>query len=219
MKNMKSAIIFDFDGVIIDSESIRYKTYKELFLKEYSVELPDKDVIFVGRTPRENMVYFLEMYNLKGNVNELMDKRKELLNNIFSKKENIKPIPGLFGLLKQLQSNEIKLAIASSSSEEYVTPILKYLNLADTFDVVVTGNMVTKGKPDPEIFIKAVDMLNEKRENCVVIEDAISWIVAAKAAGIKVIAITSFFSREELSSADKIVDDLGQIRIQDLQNI
>lgn len=219
MKNMKSAIIFDFDGVIIDSESIRYKTYKELFLKEYSVELPDKDVTFVGRTPSENMVYFLKMYNLKGNVNELMDKRKELLNNVFSKKENIKPIPGLFGLLKQLQSNEIKLAIASSSSEEYVTNILKYLNLADTFDVVVTGDMVTKGKPDPEIFIKVVNMLNEKRESCVVIEDAINGIAAAKAAGIKVIAITSFFSREELSSADKIVDDLGQIRIQDLQNI
>lgn len=216
---MKNAIIFDFDGVIIDSEPIRYETYRELFLKEYSIELPDKDMTFVGRTSGENIASFLKKYNLKGDVNELMDKRNVLLNKAFSKKENIKPLPGVFDLLKHLNSHKIKLAIASNSTKEYVTNILNYLGIDNIFDVILTGDMVNKGKPNPEIFIKVAKMLNEKRKDCMVIEDTLNGILAAKAAGMKVIAITSFFSERELISADKIIDEFSQIRLQDIQNL
>lgn len=216
---MKDAVIFDFDGVIIDSEPIRYETYKKLFLEEYSIALPDKDDVIIGRTHRENIAYFLKKNNLKGNIGKLMDKRNNLLKSAFLKKENIKPFPGLFTLLKQLQLHKIKLAIASSSNKGYIYNILDCLHLADVFDVIVTGDMVAKGKPDPEVFIQAANKLNKKKENCVVIEDSLQGIAAAKAADMKVIAITSSFSREELSSADKVIDDFIQIKIQDIQNI
>lgn len=212
---MKDAVIFDFDGVIVDSEPIRYETYKQLFANEYSVTLDDKDPIIVGRKPEENLAYFLKKYNLEGDVTDLMNKREQLLKKVFSKKEIIKPIHGLFDLLKYLKSCKIKLAIASCSSKEYVDIILTALDLVDVFDVIITGEMISKGKPNPEVYAKAAAKLN-KGDNCVVIEDSPHGIVAAKAAGIKVIAVTTSFSREQLGLADMIVDDLSQIRLEDI---
>jgi HAD superfamily hydrolase (TIGR01509 family) len=217
---VKDTVIFDLDGVIVDSEPIRYETYKQLFRKNYLIELPEKmDSVLVGRTQMKNITYFLNKYNLKGNVEELIRQRAVLLKKAFSKKENIKPLAGLFTLLKNLQLYNFKLAIASSSSREYMNIILNQLHLNDVFNIIVSGDDVSNSKPDPEIFIQAANKLNKKRENCVIIEDSLHGITAEKVANIKVIAITSCFSREQLNSADLIVDDLSQISLQEIQSI
>ncbi len=217
---MKTAVIFDFDGVIVDSEPVRYETYRQLFRNNYSIILPEKmDNKLIGRTQKKNMKYFLDTYNLKGDIEELIQQRAALLKEAFSKKENIKPIPGIFNLLKNLKSHRIKLAIASSSSKEYINNILNHLGLTNVFEVIVTGDIINKSKPDPEIFLLTAKKLNKKKQDCVVIEDTVNGINAAKAACMKVIAITSYFSREKLSSADIVIDKFSQINFWDIQNI
>ncbi|MBW2974301.1 HAD family phosphatase [Candidatus Woesearchaeota archaeon] len=218
---MKNTVIFDLDGVITDSEPLRYATYRKLFRDNYGVNLPEKmDKRMIGKSQKgKKMRALLNRYNLKGDIKELIQKRAVLLDEASSKKENIKPINGLFELLKSLQSHKFKLAIASSSGYSYVTNILDCLGLKDVFEAIVTGEMVDKGKPNPDIFLLAAKKLGKKSKDCVVIEDSYNGIAAAKAANMKVIAITTYFSRKELSSADMFVDDLSQIKLSDIKNI
>jgi len=214
---MKQAIIFDFDGVIIDSEPIRYETYRQLFRDEYSIGLPEKmDDELLGRSQRETLNHFLIKYGLKGDVEELISKRKKALDKKFSKKENIKIMPGLLKLLGVLKKVGFKIAIASSSNKEYIEYILNATKLSGFFEVIVAGDMVSKGKPNPEIFILTAEKLNKNRENCIVIEDSVNGIIAAKAAGMKVIAITSSFNKEQLIKADVIIDRLDEINVLDI---
>ncbi len=216
-KEIKKSIIFDFDGVIINSEPLRYETYKKLFMNEFSVRLPEKmNHSLFGKIQKTTITYFLKKNKLKGDVDELIRKRKDLLKKTFSKKENIKLIPGIFQLLKFLKKNNFRMAVASSSNKDYIENILKILDIHDYFNVIISGDMIKKSKPDPEIFIAAANKLNAKKENCLVIEDSINGILAAKKGGMSVIAITSSFSKEELSLADKVICNLNEIKISDL---
>lgn len=204
---MNRAFIFDFDGVIIDSEHLKYQTYKRLFKEEYSIILPDKDDTIIGRTSKKNINYFLKKYNLQGNLEELIHKRNILLTKTFSKGENIKTLPGFFNFLENLKSSDYKLAIASSANKDYINKTLDYLNLTNVFDIIVSGEMVNKSKPNPEIFIQTAKKLNKRNEDCIVIEDSINGLIAAKSAGMKVIAVSSSFSKKKLRLADLIIEN------------
>lgn len=214
---MKKAVIFDFDGVIVDSEPVRYKTYKQLFRDNYSVDLPKKmGYELFGRNQNENIACFLKRYNLKGDVEKLIGQREKLLKEAFSRKEDIRLIPGLLELLKKLKEGRFKMAIASSSSKEYITGILKLIGILDFFDLIVSSDVAGVSKPNPQIFIVTAERLREKMEDCVVIEDSVNGIIAAKSAGMKTMAITSSFEREQLSQADIVVDRLDEIDVSDM---
>lgn len=215
----RKAVIFDFDGVIIDSERLRYQTYRQLFFEKYSVELPEYDSEIIGRTMKKNLTYFLNKHNLLGDLSELANRRKELLFETFSKEENILPVKGLFKLLKKLKSNNVRMAIASSSNKNFIEKILEHLGIRNFFEIVIGGESVSNSKPHPEIFIECAKQLGCEREDCVVLEDSVNGIYAAKAAEMKVIAITTSLEKEKLNAADKVVDNLNSIYILDLINL
>ena len=210
MKNIK-AIIFDFDGVIVDSEPIRLQTYAQIFLEEFNtkISIPKND--FIGRKPKENLNKLLEMYGLEGDIGVLLNKRKELIFKAFSNEKNIKPIDGLNNILKVSKKSGLKLAIASSSDTAYLNLILSRLNLPIKFDVITSSDNILKGKPDPQIFIVTAEKLGISPKECLVIEDSLNGIEAGKKAGMTVIAITTSINKEKLTTADKIIDSLDEL--------
>lgn len=219
---MIKVVIFDCDGVIIDSEPLRYESYKKLFLKEFDIRLPEKrDISIIGKPQENNIRYYLKKYGLKGNAEELIEKRRYILEEIFDKKGSMRQIDGLHCLVDSLKKNGYKTAVASNSSERYVRNVLGAFGIYGKFDCIVSGDMIKKGKPNPEIFILAAEKLKVKNNECLVLEDTFQGIYAAKKADMKCIAVTSTFSKKALKKegADMVVDSLKEIGMDTLKNL
>jgi beta-phosphoglucomutase len=119
----------------------------------------------------------------------------------------IKPVPGLIAFLEILKSKNIPLAIATSGIQPNIDFMFENIPIKKYFKTVVNSSHIKKGKPDPEIYLKAALLLNVDSKNCLVFEDAAVGIKSAKAAGMKVIAVATTQPKEELAEADEIVDD------------
>jgi len=131
----------------------------------------------------------------------------------------IKPLPGAIELIRSLGQNNIKMAIASSAPMENIHPIIRGLNIEDCFQAIVWGREVTEGKPSPQIFLLAATKLEAEPRNCVVIEDAVAGVAAAKRAGMKCVAVTNSHSKDSLKEADLIVDTLEAVSVSDLAEL
>ena len=130
--------------------------------------------------------------------------------------DNIRPLPGAIELIKSLQEQGIKSAIASSAPLENIEIIIRGLHIEDCFQTIVCGTEVAEGKPSPQIFLLAAEKLGVPAGNCVVIEDAIAGVAAAKRAGMKCVAVTNSHPRNSLKKADLIVGTLESVSIADL---
>jgi len=204
------AFIFDLDGVLADSEPLRYLTYSRLFEDLFDVELPETlPSEIIGHTEDQNFRYFLDMFGLDGNIEELKKQRAPLLMEIVQ--EQLMPAPGLFHLLEQLGSKGIPIGLATNSSRSYTQQILQKFNVQSEFSAIVTGEDVKQGKPAPEIYFKVAQELNAPALQCIVIEDSPKGILAAKQAGMRCIAITTSLKSEKLHGADLIINSLEQI--------
>jgi HAD superfamily hydrolase (TIGR01509 family) len=134
------------------------------------------------------------------------------------KKTKIKPTKGIERFLNDLKVNGIKMGIGTAAMKFKTNAILEELDLKHYFDVIVSAEEVKKGKPDPETYLKAVEMLDLKINECFVIEDAPNGIEAAKAGDIKCIAITTTHEKSELGRADKIIDSFDELIVSELIN-
>ncbi len=185
---MINAIIFDFDGLLADTEPIYFEVFKEL-LSRYDIpyDLPTYLTNNSGKKIKTNMESFIEQYHLPLTIDELVTKEREIENDFFSKHINLKP--GALELLNYLKEHSYKSALATSSFRFKATQILKDNNIYDMFDAYVFAEDVTKGKPDPQVFLTACERLQEDSSNCLVLEDSENGVLAAYNAGIKVICI------------------------------
>lgn len=207
---MIKAVIFDMDGVMIDSEPVHLKLERELF-RELGVEITEEEhMTFVGSSSYYMWEKIKERFNLKESVEELVRRdRKRYLDHVLSTGEII-PVPGIQELVKKLFEREYKLAVASSSPIDVIELVVQKLNLKNFFDVLVSGDYVKKSKPYPDIFLYTAEKLRVKPEECVVIEDSYNGVHAAKSAGMKVIGFVNPNSgNQDLSEADFIVKNLG----------
>ena len=205
---MLQSVIFDLDGVIIDSEHIHNATFKA-YATELGFLVSDEDHDgYVGCTLKQTYGSLKEKYDLKQEIDALVkgyeDRFMALLEDF--KKEG--PIPGVDILIKDLYKNGVPLGLASSSCERYIRAVLELFELDKFFRVVVSGSHVERSKPWPDIFLHAAQMLGTAPENCLVIEDSTNGVKAAKAAGMKCIAFRNPNSgTHDLSPADMIIDD------------
>lgn len=216
---MTNAIIFDLDGLLIDSEIIAYKIYQEI-LQEYGYEFSVKEYAenYSGKTEIKNVTRIIESYHLPLTLEQGIEKVEVLEKGMIAQGVALKA--GEKELLAYLKANGYKTAIATSSITERAMGILKQHGIADQFDQFVFAEELTKSKPDPEVFLKACGKLSEKPEACLVLEDSEAGVQAAYAANIPVICIPDMKmpSSTHLNMTKAVLKSLNEA-ISYLQNV
>ena len=185
---MIKAVIFDLDGLIIDCDLMNYSVYKGVMAKlGYDFKVVDYVQNYLGKTDMKIAEMLIDKYYLPYEVKDFL--KESFLVESKLLKEGVKLKKGVKELLTYLKENNFKIALASLSSESRTRNILKHHKIDTYFDCFTFGHEVAKGKPNPEIFKKTCAKLNEKPEDCVILEDGEIGIQAAGMAGIRVICI------------------------------
>ena len=225
---MLRAVIFDFDGVIADSEFLHYKALNKVF-NLHGVHVP-KDIHwekYLGYTDIENIQAVSNDYNMNlspGQVQELARKKAEFFKDLIREETAI--LDGVEALIDLLRRHHIRRAVCSGAIRNDIEQMLAGSDLMDAFEVVVTAEDVQKGKPDPQGYLLALRNLNRDEKNpiksseCVVIEDSHWGLAAASAAGMHPVAVTNTYPAEQLKDkAELVITRLDELTIEDLKNI
>jgi len=224
---MLRAVIFDFDGVISDSEILHFRAFNQV-LAQYGIEITIKDYYktYLGFNDVDCYKLLIHQGLLKIDEQQIdgLVEQKKLIFEKLAKTEG-RMIEGVRDFLTMLEDNDISMAICSGALLTEVELILEEARLRHLFEAIVSGDQVKKGKPDPEGFLLSLQRLNENRENpitakqCIAIEDSHWGLEAAKAAGMHTIAVTNSYDAEQLSMAEKVVDRLSELGMNDLQQL
>lgn len=208
------AVIFDLDGVIVDNMKYHRLAW-ENFLRKYA---PGIDINEFSRNFGKRNEILLEMvFKRRLSLEEVKrygEKKESLYRELYA--ESIETISGLLEFLKLLKEKKIKTAVASAAPPVNVDFVLDKTGIREFFNVVLDAEDVKKGKPDPEIYLKTAEMLACSPRSCLVFEDSIPGLQAAKNAGMKVTALTTTYPPSELREADFIITDFTEV---DLDNI
>ena len=227
MTAVLKAVIFDFDGVISDSEPCHFAATNEV-LKGFKVQLSKEEYYaeYLGFTDYELFEAVKDRHktDYKGvTLKQLVGKKAVSFKKLIRQTNHL--IDGIPRLIEQLKKNKIKVAINSGACLADIKIMLADSAIEDSFDVIVSADDVGHGKPHPEGYLMALEELNAISdslilvEQCVVVEDSRWGIISAKRAGMKVVAVTNSYSADELNDADFIVDSVKQLKISDLQKL
>ncbi len=208
---MIKAVIFDMDGVIIDSEPLHYES-DLLTLKHFGIEIsPEALNQYVGVSNRVMWEDLKEKYNLAASVDQLLEKQSCTKQHLIGSKK-LEPITGIPGLLEEIKNAGVKIGLASSSDRSFIEMILNSLGIIGFFEVIVSGDEIKKSKPEPDIFLKAAEELKVNPNDCLVIEDSQHGVKAAGLAGMQCIGFQNPNSgTHDLSLADVVVTSITEI--------
>ncbi len=219
------AVLFDMDGVICDTNPYHLKAW-EKFAEKHQLNLEGKDLGYYiyGRTNRDALQLFIkDKAFANGNdfsndqLNDLSEEKEALFREIY--RDHVELTTGLKAFLEKLKSASIPMALASNAPISNIDFILDATNTRFYFDAVVDASQVTKGKPDPQIYLRSAEILNIAPEKCVVMEDSTVGVEAGQKAGMKVVGITTTHSREELDHTDLVVDNFEELDIDQLETL
>lgn len=198
------AVIFDLDGTVVDSMWV-WKDIDIEYLKRFGMDLPDdlQDAI-AGISVTQTAVYFKERFKISDSIDKIIADWNEMAKDKYSHEVPLKA--GALEFIKYLKYNNIPCAIATSNSTDLTRAVLESHGLKGYFDVVLTGEDIHKGKPDPDVYIETARLLNVKPEECLVFEDIPLGIIAAKAAGMSCVAIDDEFSADDLDKKRELAD-------------
>lgn len=216
---MLKAIIFDMDGVLINSTKYIWESFN-ILLKDSGIQFSNNEIKkYLGFSLRDKLRLWKQDYGIKEyNLEEFSREAGEIELELM--KKELHPNKSLNKFLKEAKEKGIKLAVATSSLRWRAEKILEVLKIKEIFDAIVTAEDVENHKPNPDIFLEAAKQLNENPENCVVFEDAANGIEAARRGNMKVIAMkTEFHSEEELKEADIIIKDFSDINVERLRKL
>ena len=212
------AVIFDMDGVIVDSNPY-HKIALRQFCEKHGYHLSDEELksrIF-GRTNKDWLMSLFDGKVTDQQIKDFEDEKESLFREIFS--PHIKPVEGLIPFLEMLETRKIPRAVATSAPPANVRFTLEKTGTQKFFQVVVDGDMVENSKPHPEIYLKTIAAIHFPPERCIVIEDSLSGITAGHKAGCKVIGITTTHTREEMADTDLVIDDFVNLNINGLMGL
>jgi len=200
------AILFDMDGVIVDSEPLHKRAHEETF-KQYDIVLTDEDfkTHILSKTELDGLNAYLKHINRQIDPQEFMRKRAVVFSRLMTQK--IEAYPGMIEMIRDL-SNQVPLALVTNSRRANTDQVLQMLEIDDCFDIIVTSDSVENGKPDPEGYVKAMSLLLKQPEECVIVEDSPTGVTAANEAGIYCIAVTNTHTAAELNHAGIVVDKI-----------
>ena len=202
------AVLFDMDGVLLESEQYINEAGVLMF-REKGYHVAPKDFIeFTGMGEDRYLGGVAEKHGIPFNLKKDKARTYEIYENLV--KENIDPLPGVRSFIMECKNRGLKIAVATSADRIKLEINLREINLpVSTFDATVNGEEIEHKKPAPDIFLKAAERIGVKPTDCLVVEDAVSGVQAAKAAGAKVLALTTTFNETELSEANWIAADLS----------
>ncbi len=208
---MIKGVIFDMDGVISDTQKFHAQIESEL-LSKFGINIAPDEITkkYAGVKTRQFFDELLKQQNIAYNLDKLMEEKWKKMESIASK--SIEEIPGSIKLIKRFAEDNLPLAVASASNLKYVKSVLEALGVINYFDAIIGGDMVSRGKPDPESFLLAASKINILPEECLVIEDGISGMLAAKTANMKCIGLVkdtklSYPTENTILSLDEISKD------------
>ena len=212
------AAVFDMDGTLVDNNPFHIKAWQAFYQergRELSLDEYKKNIN--GRVAKDIFPYIFQREIEPDEIELLSNEKESLYRELY--KPHIKPIDGLVPFLEELLHAGMPMAIATSGLPINIDFLFEHLIIKHYFKSIIDASQITRGKPDPEIFLKAAQSINADPQSCVAFEDSVSGIAAAKAAGMKVVALTTMQKREFIQQADLIIDDYTQINLQMLQQL
>ena len=212
------AVIFDLDGTLLDNNDVHLKAWKQ-YLKENEKDISDEDFKenISGRTNKDAIEHIYQKEMTEDEASKYYLEKEEIYRKMYQ--ADIAPIAGLQHFLEELYKHKIAMAIATSGIQVNIDFMFDHVPIKKYFNTIVNSGDVSKGKPDPEIFLKAAEALHIPKENCIVFEDSIAGVQAGKSAGMKVVALTTTHTSEELKEADLVIKDYNDINFERLMSV
>lgn len=200
------AVIFDMDGVIIDSNPT-HKIALQQFCHKYGFHLTDEELLsrVYGRTNNEWITNLFGRELTDRELNDLGEEKEMIFRELY--KDIIKPLDGLQSFLEQLDAHDIPRAIGTSAPRSNVDFVLKHTGLEKFFTIILDQSDVKHGKPDPEIYLKVAARLKLPPAQCIVFEDSLSGIISAQKAGTRVVGVATTHTLRELSHTNLAIKD------------
>jgi len=212
------AVIFDLDGTLIDNNAYHIEAFKAFYdkigkpftLDEYKQHIN-------GRVNREIFNYVFNTTLTPEKSEEYTSEKEGLYRELYA--PHIKPVTGLIDFLNELEQAKIPKAVATSGIIPNINFMFEHIPIRNYFFSVIDSTQIIHGKPHPEIFLKAAVSVNAVPSECIAFEDSLAGIQSAKAAGMKVIALTTTHTAEELKDADLIIKDYTEISLTKLRQL
>jgi beta-phosphoglucomutase len=208
---MEVGFLFDMDGVIVDNHQFHVAAWTT-FSKQHGINLTEEDYKqhINGRTITGVIAYLFNNEEVSTDLLKQYGQEKEqLYRDLYG--PHLKAISGLEDFLKKSKSLGIKIAVGTSAPPENVTFTLGGLGLMDYFESIIDERGVTKGKPDPQVYLKSAENIGLAPNRCIVFEDALSGIQSGKNAGMKVVGLATTHSREEIAHTDLVIDNFENL--------
>lgn len=213
---MIKAVIFDMDGVISDTSKL-HATQELKILSRFGINISMEELIkrYSGVRTKKFFKELLDGIGAEYDLAELM--HEKWTGMLEMSKKHVPEIPGAISLINEAKKAGLKIAVASGSDKNYVLTVLKTLGVQDLFDAITSSEEVKNGKPEPDVFLLAAKRMSVAPENCIVIEDGISGMIAAKKAGMLSIGLVKD-RNDESYPADIRVESLNEINLKVLMN-
>lgn len=223
---MLKAVIFDFDGVIVDSEKAHLAMFQKV-LAEEGIQLTDEQY-YEKYLAMDDRGCFLAVLADNGRTADeayiqSLVSRKSRYYNQFAR-DNLPLLPGVADFIRSAHARGLALSIASGALRNEIEFVLEKHSLRGYFHAVISAEDCSKGKPDPEPFLTALERLRTLRpelqaSNCLAVEDSFHGVKAAKSAGMKCLAVTTSYPAERLADADRVVSSLAAVDIEELESL
>jgi HAD superfamily hydrolase (TIGR01509 family) len=218
MPKARFAVIFDFDGTILDSESAEFESHRRLFA-DWGVPLTE-DEWCEGVGILKPDTHWFDRLCERAQHPLTFERFREITRGYFQQHVRMEPMPGVSALLGALVTTGVPRAIASAAPSDWVMRGLEGLRLVDAFDAIVTMDQVEKGKPDPDVYLEAARRMQIEPAHCVAIEDSGPGLAAARAAGMRTVVIPHSLTRlHDLSGADLRVASATELTLEALRSL
>ncbi|NGY38849.1 HAD family hydrolase [Flavobacterium sp. XN-5] len=212
---MIQTVIFDMDGVIVDTEPVHRYAYFQHF-DELNIKVSDElFTSFTGSSTRNVFQNLKLMFNIDQEVEDLIQRKRTIFNDAFDSKADLELLDGVEKLIKEFHEKGMQLILASSASKVTIERVFGRFKLHDYFTHIVSGEDFPRSKPDPAIFVHAASLSIAPKSNCIIIEDSTNGVKAAKAAGIYCVGYNSIHSKsQDLTEADVIINHFDELNFE-----